>query len=718
MAVALATVGAQLPFFDRFFSAMDEGHILLFADMIRQGAVLYRDATSYPLPGAFHLLALAFAVFEPSILVARWIVVVEFAVFCAGLFAWMRWLMPAPWPWIGVGALWLYRVWSFPHWHMYNYSSTALVVLLGSLLLLGLFLRSGRRVHLALSGLAFGLGVYCKQDFGAAVLLAVAATLTVAARTAPRPRPSLAALFAVFLGPAAAVGAAAGLLFLAQGQLGYVVHITVLNHFVGLSEYAYESFPGLLPLFRQDPVLRSPSGINSFFPPIVSVAHGLEVQRSALFLHTALYDTAMKLFIFAPRLLVLAGLVLVWRRRADLREDATRFAGLAGVQLAATAAAFALLSALYRPQDYVHLAVAYAWFAVLGLWLLQRALAGRPAWIGAALALPAALFAGYSVWLALALRVVFSEPIPLPRAGVRVKPSEAALLADVVEYVTHHSEPGEVVAVMPYFPIVQFLADRRGPHAASYILWPFPEYPDRDRRIIDAMEADGTRLLIWNYTQFPHFPPVEEYAPELYRYLVDRYRVVRVFNRVTFGYTLAALEREEAPVGRPLLQDPTRAEIRVERPRRTRSVPAAQRGEFVRAEVWPFRPVWSLRPLPGARTVLSLPLEVPEGAHLRTAVGTHPDVWFRHPASQVRFAIRVVDGDRRTPLFARALNPHLVLEDRGWFDVDVSLAEFAGRTVTLELVTLLEGAPMAAEDAARMGGWSVPRLVRPAPEAP
>ncbi len=34
----------QLPFFDRWFSFMDEGHILQYADLIANGGELYRDA--------------------------------------------------------------------------------------------------------------------------------------------------------------------------------------------------------------------------------------------------------------------------------------------------------------------------------------------------------------------------------------------------------------------------------------------------------------------------------------------------------------------------------------------------------------------------------------------------------------------------------------------------------------------------------------------------
>ena len=76
-AVALATACHQIPIFDRFFSAMDEGHILHFADLFRNGGLIYRDATSYPLPGAFYVLALCFELFEPSIRVARWVVLLE-----------------------------------------------------------------------------------------------------------------------------------------------------------------------------------------------------------------------------------------------------------------------------------------------------------------------------------------------------------------------------------------------------------------------------------------------------------------------------------------------------------------------------------------------------------------------------------------------------------------------------------------------------------------
>ena len=81
-----------------------------------------------------------------------------------------------------------------------------------------------------------------------------------------------------------------------------------------------------------------------------------------------------------------------------------------------------------------------------------------------------------------------SEPLPGPRAGVSVKPAPARMLGELVEYVRATTQPGERVGAMPYLPIALFLAERFAPHPASYIVWPFPEYPDRDRRVADALE--------------------------------------------------------------------------------------------------------------------------------------------------------------------------------------------------------------------------------------
>lgn len=715
VAVGVVALLFQLPFFDRWFSVMDEGHMLQFADLIASGGMIYRDATSYPLPGAFYLLALVFRCFEPSILLSRWVVAIEFALFVPLVFLVVRRLVPLGWALLAVGVLLLYRAWAFPHWQMYNYSTTAMLVLAASWVALVQFLASEDKRWLALSGLFFGLGVFCKQDYGAAILLAASGTLVIYAYTGPAgTRKPLLGLFATFLVPGAIVGAGAGLHFWLQGQLAFVIQLTVLNHFVGLASYDYQSFPSLLPLFQQDPALRSGAGLYNNFPALISTALGTAAFESTLVKETALYDTALKAFIYLPNLLIPAGALRLWHIRREFSDPDARTRALIEVALFSVAAAFVFLIRLYKPQDYVHLAVLYWPLLCLGVVYAHALLANRGgarrgvAWLLLLLLLG---LSGYTGHLLGNLRSTRFERVPGKRAGIFAKPTEARLLGELVDYVRTNSGPSETVAAIPYFPIVLFLADRDAPHAASYIVWPFPEYPDREQRIIEAMETHGTDIVLYNFSQFPNFPPVPEYVPKLYDHLVESFEVDRVFNDVAFGYKIAALRRDESLERGSLLFEPGDENgLRSERAAgATRPIPSTRRPDWLAFEDWPFRPTLALRPTAGGRTVLSRELHVPEpGASLITAIGIHPDSWFRYPPSWTRFAVAVVSDDERHELFTRKLDPHQVLADRGWFEVDVSLDPWRGRSVTLELETR---AALPSGESLEMGGWAPPRLL-------
>jgi hypothetical protein len=122
--VALVALAFQLPIFDRWFSHMDEGHVLLFSDLVARGGELYRDATLYPLPGAFYALAQAFKLFGASIQVSRWIVMLEFALFVTGVYLLMRRAASPRVAAASVFGLLLYRILAFPHWQVYSYSTT------------------------------------------------------------------------------------------------------------------------------------------------------------------------------------------------------------------------------------------------------------------------------------------------------------------------------------------------------------------------------------------------------------------------------------------------------------------------------------------------------------------------------------------------------------------------------------------------------------------
>ncbi len=706
----------QLFFFDRWANFMDEGHLLQFADMIAHGGELYRDATVYPLPGSFYLLAGLFKIFGPSILLSRWVVVIEFSLFVGLATALMMRIAPRVYVAAGVLALLLYRIWAFPHWHMYSYSTTALLVLLGSTLALLRFTDSERAAWLALSGLLFGLGVLCKQDYGAAALLASATLLAVHARSRLRPGHGFWMLLVLFLAPASAVGAATGLYFYERGLLADLLRFTVFNHFVGMSEYTYRAFPPLLPLFEQDPTLRSPVGVWAFLPAIWMTVDRASVMSGLLYEQTAVFDCLLKVFYFGPLLAIPVALAAAWRRRALLNDPRMRQRAIAELALLFLAAAFMALVWLNKPQDYLHLAVMYWPLACLLPAALYRCRRTRPAGFRAGLviaAVPALLFVLYSGRLVWLLRSLHSEPLPAARAGVSVTPGQARSIGDLVAYIQEQTAPGEVVGVFPYAPLLHFLAERPGPHRTSYILWPFAELADRDRQVIDAMERHGTRLVVMDFIDIQDFPPLRQYAPELFSYLVENFTLDRVFSDDELLPRKLAVFRRESEAKDGVVLHPMEISGTTLTTESTglppRPIPPEQWDDYVAEESWPLRPVLALRPsLRDTRTVLRVPVVVPEASLLRTAIGVNPVNWDGFPGTWVRFELSVNAADVHERVFERRLDPNRSPGDRGWFDVEVDLSRWAGQRVILEFATECE---LERGQTKLMAAWAAPRLL-------
>lgn len=713
--VGVATLLFQLPFFDRWLSMMDEGHVVHFADLVAKGGVLYRDATIYPLPGAFYLLSLVYRVVEPSLLVARWVVAIEFAAFAAAFAVLLRgWLRPA-FVALGVGAIWLYRIWAFPHWQIYSYSTTALLLFLLALLLLLRFLERGHVRALAGAGTLFGLGVFCKQDYGAATMLGVILTLTVYGRSAFAVA-RLDRLLAWFFAPAALVGAAAGVHFLYLGVLQDALQMSVLNPFLAhASDHEYMRFPSVWPLLRQDPALHDWSGVAlSYYPGILFTALTAAVFNSWVFRETAIADTLVKLFYYGPILLLLGGGWRLWKRRGALDQTACRRAFFRELTVWSHASALIVLVWLQVPQDYLHMAVLYAPILILlvvyadDFWGKNRLGSRFVVIVGVGLFIVAA---GYSVHLVVSLRERYSQPIPLARAGVRITPPAAALLSDLVTYTRAETRPEEPLPVMPYAPLIHFLSDRQAPHRLSYIMWPFSEFPDRDRKIIDAMERANSQLVIYDQGQFRGFPPFEEYVPDLFRYLVEQFEIDRVFTHPGPASHMLALRRTQARETGQRLAAPTPQPdgVWAEGPDGARRGDSAE--SLLRTVDWPFRPVWALRPTAaGGRTVLSYPFSVPRNATLETAIATHPRFWFRFRPTSTTFVLEVEDATGRHVVFSKVLDPHRKPADRRWHEASVDLRRWAGKGVVLRFSTATQAEIGENLDAA---AWEVPRIVSP-----
>jgi hypothetical protein len=722
MALAAIAVAYQLPFFDRAMFLMDEGHILQFADIVANGGELYRDATLLPLPGSFYLLSAAFDWFGPSIRLARWIAVIEFALLCVFAFLVLQRLTSPRIAALGLLWIFLYRIWAFPHWHMYSYSSMAQCLLAASLVAMLRFFASDDRRILALAGFGTGLAVFCKQDYGVAGLLAFNATLLIRHATAPRESNARGlASFVAYNTPAVAVGAAVALHFLRQGLFGEMLQQTLLNHLVGIASFEYSSLPPLFPLFAQEPLFREPYGYAVYIPSIVFQVDWDLLRGSGFYNDTYGWDVAIKSYFFAPYAIVgLAVGRLVWTRHRA--RDPERRAGYLS-EAALVALGTSSLLALNKPVDYVHVAVFY-WTLLLIVAALLDALVRDRRRLGVALAvvflLPGLAAVGYTGRLALRLADLYQTPLRTERAGVFVLPDEEHVIGEAIDWVREHSSADEPFPVLPYFPLVSFLADRDGPHRTTYTFWPIEYIPNRQREIIDAIEASPNDRLLYHFTQFVVFPRMSEFAPELFAYLVDRYETERVFTSQDWGYMLAGARRSSGPpAGVPILDfsDPDVAISVEDDAGNIRAVTRARRSELFGTELWPFRPVFEQRPLSGGRrSIVALEVDVPTNATLETAVSVHPERWFNHPPSSVSFELRVLDGEQRETLHRQTIRPQQDWRDRRWFPWRVPLARFAGRRVRLEFTASCE---RANGEQRRMGGWEIPRLVtQPVPAAP
>jgi len=722
LVVIAAALAFQLPIYDRWFSFMDEGHMLLYADLITQGGELYGDATVYPLPGAFYLLALIFEIFEPSNLVARWVVVVEFTVFAALIFLLLRRALPLHYALAGFLLLLVYRVWAFPHWHMYNYSTTALLIQMAALFVLLTSLERESRGGVAWAGLLFGFGVLVKQDYGAVALLALVSLLVLHATTRARAgAPTVPVLLGCFLAPASAVGAATGLYFWHHDLLGDLLRFTVFNHFAGMSEYPYSTFPSFFPLFEQDAQLRG-AAASAFIPGILLTSDWRNFAASDLYRQTAIVDTALKFYYYLPYFVVAASALRLWWCRGELRDPLRRQRYLVEYAFWAFAAGFVLLVSLNRPQDYVHLAVLYFPLLLLGLFPIHALLRSRRviAWLLALLfVVPASAAGSYTADLWWRIRTHHTAPIDSPRAGILVTEDQAALFNELLAYIRENSAPEEPIAVMPYFPLLTFYAERKGPHRSSYIVWPYPEIPDRDRRVIEAMEQTQTQLVIYNFTQFTVFNLVAEYAPELYEYLVGKWEIERIFTTRGWGYKLAALRRREEPtqgrlwseVGGPggtsSIAPPGDLSVWPDEGP-PRPIEPSQRAKWAQLSPWPFRPALALQPTRQGRTTLRVPVEVPPGAQLRTAVAVHPKRWYHGDPAWAEFQLSVVEGEQGQTLFQRRLRPASEPRDRGWIEVELPLDAWAGQSVVLEFSTSTN---KHSGESLLEAGWALPRIV-------
>lgn len=694
--IALAVFGLQWPTRQVGISFIDEGAIFQIGAEILRGKLPYADAIHYAWPGVFYLTAAAFKLFGTSIESGRAVAHALFALTAATVYLLARWSHGRAWAFALVVVLVDYRIWAYPQWQMLNYSTMAVTWALLAVWVFGQALERDSRALVWSAGMVAGIALITKQDSGAATVIALGILA-----------------FVVALGPRVGriervlwlgTGVAATLLVTAFGSwlggfLPSLIDETIFAPLFGARTFSYPGGPRWWPLFGQDVVMRR--DLFAYFPPILIDGHGVGLIDWPPFRDGSLIDTGIKLAFMAPYVVIVAAIVVIVGR--GVRGAGDRVERLHDAILLAIGLAF--LAAFNRPRDWGHLLVLYIPTLLLGARLMSLWAQRAPARATVVRALGwSGVIAGtvLSVSVYRTAVAALQSKVTGPAGTLYGAAGQAEGLQGVLDAVRTRP-PGAAMLALPYYPLVDFMADRT---AASryYAVWPVERNANRDDELIAGLEAHPETVVTYSTTQVPQFPPMPSFAPKLFDYLVDRYEIETASGTRPDGMPFFLLRRVPASTAVTLARTAivTESDATGER-----TVLAADADDIVDT-AWPFRRVLAFSTRPHTFTAGVFALTPAAGTHVRTSIGHRPDLWTIGPSRPVEFSARVgMPGGPARELFTATRDPFLVPADRSWQEVDLDLTPWAGQPVELELRVRAIGSQ--GLERGRVA-WSVPQL--------
>jgi hypothetical protein len=665
--IAVASLVYPLFFFDRWIGLLDEGYIHAIAADIVRGRSLYGDVfIDSPFPGAFHLLAWWFQLFDTSVLSSRYLALVGFAIYVTAFFRILRAVVDRRWALLFVALLFAYRLWAFPHWQVYSYSLAAAALITLATALILHFRESPSPRGIFVAGLAAGGAILCKQDYGFGVTGGVGLSLLLIPFLCERtPAPWLRTLWRPFLfGLGALVPLTVCLAILAiQGVLPAFFEQTVLQPLRGATSFnPYPRMPDLLPLWSQDPDLRAQ--IGHYFPAILVTLFWGSISNGWLLRETPFWDITIKLAFWVP-ILSFATATTSWLWGAARWRSGNR-GPIAAERFVLLGFAGGFLLAFPPPRDWTHLVMVLppqvALLTVLASDLHARG--PRPVrslcW-PTAVGVVSVLFAT-SLGLALELRRQMNVAIDSPYAGVWADGQNGPVLNRILAWAAE--EEADLLPAYPLQPMVPFLAGREIA-GGFHVIWPV-QPAGRDLRIIADLEEARVERILYSLSQYAHLGSFRDNAPGLFDYLVEQFEIEQVFSDQPLGPLLVALRREADRSSIQALE--------------------GLKPEAGTWQKWPFA-----RVLVPDRTGLALLTATlpPTVESLALAYGVNPDLWMSAPREPVSFALRVRDQSGRVlrQWNAGAIDPSTRVADRRWFPARIDLEGLAGRTVQLEFET-------------------------------
>lgn len=116
-------------------------------------------------------------------------------------------------------------------------------------------------------------------------------------------------------------------------------------------------------------------------------------------------------------------------------------------------------------------------------------------------------------------------PLGVEGASVLVPAGTHYAVGGVARYLREHTPPGEPIFVYPTLPLFYYLADRPNPTRFGHV-YPAAATPDEQRAMIAAIEASGTRYVVWDQYWVDEWGSGEKHLlnKPLTDYLLQRFR--------------------------------------------------------------------------------------------------------------------------------------------------------------------------------------------------
>ena len=554
--VVLALVAFAIPLCRRSIVLADEGYILLQSWDLLNGKMLYRDMDAFVTPGMWLVLAATFRLLGPSVIASR---VPVFFALLAMYGTGYRITSRLAGPRYGLLALALLAVctvWAFPAWTFAFYSPFSVTFALVALERLLAWRASQRRRDLVLCGLAVGVAIVFKQNYGVFALAGLALgaiavrseqgltkaawlrawagdALFVAAGVAAAGLP-----IAVWLVAESALPAAWRALVVHPFEFGGVADIPYLSLSAIAQPDLMKSGPEML-TYAAQPVYRVPP----VFPWIYQI--GL-VER----MHV--------LFYWAPPVVLALGAALSYR--PDSGRAAARPRSVDAGLFSVSAVAGLVFLGVFPRADFNHLVNVYQPIVLAGVVVAHHVLARRPVpwrWpvrLAVATTLVAlGLYAAVAGFWYVGLLERLDSKILARRGGVLDTDEQAQRVDYEVRTIQAETRPGQALLTVPDLSMLNFLADRPMP-SAYYNLYEHHIAHDGGAAVVAGDLARGGPLAITRFNDFfSDRTLLRDYAPALVDYLRTHFDMKYTVGHEDFIHLERRAEPRPAPHERSIL---------------------------------------------------------------------------------------------------------------------------------------------------------------------